>query len=54
MAMLYSRRLKDKTKKMVQPLRKYRIGELPDIQINYKDIIQPLLTVTEMDKEIAG
>ncbi len=27
---------------------------MPDIEIYYRDIIQPLITISEMDKEIAG
>ncbi|KAF9116341.1 hypothetical protein BGX27_003334 [Mortierella sp. AM989] len=36
----------------VSMIRKYRDGDLPDIQIPYSDIIQPLQNLAEMDVEI--
>ena len=32
-------------KKSVGLYRKYRVGELPDIQINFKDVLLPLLAL---------
>ncbi|KAG0303333.1 hypothetical protein BGZ98_006787, partial [Dissophora globulifera] len=38
--------------KSVSMIRKYRDGDLPDIQIPYSDIIRPLQNLAEMDVEI--
>ncbi|KAF8937820.1 hypothetical protein BGZ58_002088 [Dissophora ornata] len=38
--------------KSVSMIRKYRDGDLPDIQIAYSDIIRPLQSLAEMDVEI--
>ncbi|KAG0234361.1 hypothetical protein BGX31_004586 [Mortierella sp. GBA43] len=38
--------------KSVSIIRKYREGDLPDIQIPYSDIIRPLQSLAEMDVEI--
>jgi hypothetical protein len=35
----------ERMKKSVGLYRKYRVGELPDIQINYKDVLLPLLAL---------
>lgn len=35
-------------------MRKYRIGELPDIQIKFSDIILPLIELTFVDEELSG
>ncbi|KAG0227795.1 hypothetical protein BGW42_002714 [Actinomortierella wolfii] len=44
---------REKTRaKRVTMIRKYRVGDLPDIQINYSDIIRPLQSLAEMDVEI--
>ncbi len=40
-------------KKSVGLYRKYRVGELPDIQINYKDVLLPLLALIKQDTTIA-
>lgn len=40
-------------KKQVGLYRKYRVGELPDIQINYKDMLLPLMAVIKNDSTIA-
>ena len=33
--------------------RKYRVGELPDIQINFKDVLLPLMGIIKNDATIA-
>ncbi|KAF9918927.1 hypothetical protein BX616_004199 [Lobosporangium transversale] len=38
--------------KSVSIIRKYREGDLPDIQIAYSDVIRPLKSLAEMDVEI--
>ncbi|KAG0050163.1 hypothetical protein BGZ83_005055 [Gryganskiella cystojenkinii] len=38
--------------KSVSMIRKYRDGDLPDIQISYADIIRPLQSLAEMDVDI--
>jgi len=38
--------------KTVSMIRKYRDGDLPDIQILYSDIIRPLQSLAELDVEI--
>lgn len=38
--------------KSVSIIRKYREGDLPDIQIPYSDIIRPLQNLAEMDVEV--
>ena len=40
-------------KKSVGLYRKYRTGELPDIQINYKDVLLPLMALIKGDTTIA-
>lgn len=35
-------------------IRKYRIGELPDIQITTKDIVDPMLYLASHDSEFAS
>ena len=40
-------------KKQVGLYRKYRVGELPDIQINYKDVLLPLMAIIKNDSTIA-
>lgn len=40
-------------KKQVNLLREYRVGELPDIQIYYKDVILPLMALVKRDSTIA-
>ena len=40
-------------KKSVGLYRKYRIGELPDIQIPYKDLLLPLMAIMKSDTTIA-
>ncbi|ORX51884.1 hypothetical protein DM01DRAFT_1063713 [Hesseltinella vesiculosa] len=39
--------------KKVSMLRKYRIGELPDIQIKYSELIEPLQALGRMDPYVA-
>ena len=34
-------------------LRQYRVGELPDIQIDYKDILAPLTALVRADQTLA-
>ena len=43
----------ERMKKQVGLFRKYRVGELPDIQINHKDIILPLMALIKADTTIA-
>lgn len=38
--------------KSVSMIRRYRDGDLPDIQIPYSDIIRPLQSLAEMDVEV--
>lgn len=38
--------------KSVSMIRKYRDGDLPDIQILYSDIIRPLQSLAELDVEV--
>jgi DNA-dependent protein kinase catalytic subunit len=38
--------------KSVSMIRKYRDGDLPDVQISYSDIIRPLQSLAEMDVDI--
>ena len=33
--------------------RQYRIGELPDIQIDFKDMLNPLMAVVRADSTLA-
>ena len=40
-------------KKSVGLYRKYRVGELPDIQIDYKDVLLPLMALIKSDTTIA-
>lgn len=40
-------------KKQVGLFRKYRVGELPDIQINFKDFLLPLMAIIKNDQTIA-
>jgi DNA-dependent protein kinase catalytic subunit len=37
----------------VSLFRKYRIGELPDIQIDFKDVLMPLMAIVRSDSTIA-
>jgi DNA-dependent protein kinase catalytic subunit len=48
----YSKQM-DRMKKQVGLYRKYRVGELPDIQINYKDILEPLMGIIHNDTTFA-
>ncbi|KAL4502183.1 hypothetical protein ABPG72_000418 [Tetrahymena utriculariae] len=41
-------------KQQLQTIRKYKIGELPDIGILYKDIIDPLMALSFIDEALAG
>ena len=50
----FSERSKTMRSKAVQVLREYRQGELPDIQIKRRDILQPLMVVVAGDAEVAG
>ena len=43
----------ERMKKSVGLYCKYRVGELPDIQINYKDVLLPLLALIKQDTTIA-
>jgi len=40
-------------KQQVSLLREYRVGELPDIQIYYKDVLLPLMALVRKDSTIA-
>jgi DNA-dependent protein kinase catalytic subunit len=40
--------------KQIETVRKYRLGELPDIRIFYKDIIDPLIAMSFENEDIAG
>jgi DNA-dependent protein kinase catalytic subunit len=40
-------------KNQVSLYRQYRIGELPDIQIDFKDVIMPLMAIVRADQTIA-
>ena len=40
-------------KNQVGLYRQYRIGELPDIQIDFKDVIMPLMAIVRADQTIA-
>ncbi|KAI9317523.1 hypothetical protein BX666DRAFT_1857295, partial [Dichotomocladium elegans] len=44
---------KQAEEKRVVLTRKYRVGELPDVQIKHKEIIEPLQTLGRNDNEIA-
>jgi len=46
------RQLKQR-KNRVNLYRQYRIGELPDIQIDYKDMLMPLMAIVRADSTIA-
>jgi DNA-dependent protein kinase catalytic subunit len=37
----------------ISMLRQYRVGEIPDIQIDFKDIIVPLMALAIKDSTIA-
>ena len=37
----------------VSLFRRYRIGELPDIQIDFKDVLMPLMAIVRSDSTIA-
>lgn len=39
---------------MQNKVRKYREGELPDIRIKHKDIVDPLIVLCFEDEELAG
>jgi hypothetical protein len=43
----------ERMKRTVGLYRKYRVGELPDIQINHKDILLPLMALIKADNTIA-
>ena len=43
----------NRLKKQVNLIRQYRVGELPDIQINYKDVLLPLMALVRRDSTIA-
>lgn len=43
----------ERMKKSVGLYRKYRVGELPDIQISYKDVLLPLMALIKNDQTIA-
>lgn len=49
----YLNRQRDRLKKQVGLYRKYRVGELPDIQINFKDVLLPLSALIKNDTTIA-
>ncbi|CAF4600371.1 unnamed protein product, partial [Rotaria sp. Silwood2] len=49
----YLNEIKLKQENQVEKYRTYRIGELPDIQIRYSDIIIPLLALAQYDNHIA-
>ena len=34
-------------------IRDYRVGDLPDIQINHKDVLMPLMALVRRDSTIA-
>lgn len=51
---LFESRRKEQRANEVQTLRRYRLGELPDIEISYKDVIDPLLQLTMQDATLAG
>lgn len=34
-------------------IRSYRVGDLPDIQINHRDILMPLMALVRRDSTIA-
>ena len=40
-------------KNRVNLYRQYRIGELPDIQIDFKDMLMPLMAIARADSTIA-
>jgi len=40
-------------KNQVSLYRKYRIGELPDIQIDFKDVLMPLMAIVRTDSTVA-
>jgi hypothetical protein len=44
---------KEATKRDVQLMRKYRKGDLPDVQIAYADLIQPLMNLAQLSPEFA-
>jgi DNA-dependent protein kinase catalytic subunit len=39
--------------KQVNLMRQYRVGDLPDIQIDYKDVLLPLMAIVRRDSTIA-
>ena len=39
--------------KQVNLMRQYRVGDLPDIQIDYKDVLLPLMALVRRDSTIA-
>ena len=43
----------DRMKRQVGLFRKYRVGELPDIQISYRDLLLPLMAIIKNDVTIA-
>jgi len=51
---LFINRQNELRKKQITASRKYRIGELPDIEISYKDVIDPLVQLAQEDSEISA
>jgi hypothetical protein len=49
----YFHRQVERMKRTVWLYRMYRVGELPDIQINHKDILLPLMALIKADNTIA-
>ena len=47
-------RAKEQRAKQVEVMRKYRVGELPDIQIPLSDLLGPLIWLCRLDAEIAS
>lgn len=39
--------------KQVNLMRQYRVGDLPDIQIDFKDVLLPLMALVRRDSTIA-
>jgi DNA-dependent protein kinase catalytic subunit len=47
------RQLNSLKKDKINMLRTYRMGDIPDIQIDFKDIILPLMVLVQKDSTIA-
>jgi DNA-dependent protein kinase catalytic subunit len=45
--------LKNLQKNHVTLIRTYRVGEIPDIEIDFKDLLQPLMALVKRDSTIA-